>query len=99
MRSRRGQRRRLARREVSPSWSERQRRLQGLRILFEIFVEYAYVLESLDHIYSCKLNLFDPKTKMQSFVYQIIVLICTFFVSIQFNLCLVFLNNLLFLSK
>jgi hypothetical protein len=39
---------------VLPSWSERQRRLQGLRIfLFEIFVEYAYVLESLGHIYNC----------------------------------------------
>jgi hypothetical protein len=58
--------------------------------LFEIFVEYAYVLESLGHMYSCKLNLFDPETKMQSFVYQLFVLICTFFVSIQFNLCLVF---------
>jgi hypothetical protein len=76
---------------VSTSWTERQRRLQGLRIfLFEIFVEYAYVLESLGHMYSCKLNLFDPETKMQSFVYQLFVLICTFFVSIQFNLCLVF---------
>jgi hypothetical protein len=57
------------------------------------------VLESLGHIYNSKLNLFDPETKMQSFVYQIFVLICTFFVTIQFNLCLVFLNNLLFLSK
>jgi hypothetical protein len=64
MRSRRGQRRCLARREVSPSWSERQRRLQGLRIfLFEIFVEYAYVLESLGHIYSCKLNFLIPKLR------------------------------------
>jgi hypothetical protein len=46
--------------------------------LFEMFVEYAYVLESLGHIYSCNLNLFDPETKMQSFVYEIFVLICTF---------------------
>jgi hypothetical protein len=51
---------------------------------------HIYVLESLGHMYNCKLNLFDPETKMQSFVYQLFVLICIFFVSFQFNLCLVF---------
>ena len=41
----------------------------------------------------------DPQTKMQSFVYQLLVVICTFLYCVKFNLCLgIFKLSVMFLK-